>query len=148
MLALVVVAFAALALAQTYPLQITKLETKDLQGNVKTSFKRGEVVIVETTISWAPTYYYYYAAASLSYLEIITMWYGYTMTGLALTRTSIGPGETKTFGGGMQIRMTDPMGTYRIEVYVWNGFPSEVGPKCPKWTPLAEKAITTISVGG
>ncbi|MEM2187253.1 MAG: hypothetical protein QW407_05525 [Thermofilaceae archaeon] len=136
---------ALLALAQApYPLQITGLETKDYQGYTKTSFRRGEIVIIETMIEVAPAYYYYYIAP-IDYLEIITMWYGNSMMGLLLTRTSIALGETKTFGGGVGIRLTDPLGTYRIEVYVWNGFPSEKG---AQWAPLAESSATTITVTG
>ncbi|MEM1832581.1 MAG: hypothetical protein QXJ97_13750 [Desulfurococcaceae archaeon] len=136
---------ALLALAQvTYPLVITTVETKDYLGYPRTSFRRGEIVIIETMIEVAPAYYYYYIAP-IDYLEIITMWYGNTMMGLLLTRTSIALGETKTFGGGVGIRLTDPIGTYRIEVYVWNGFPSEMG---ADWRPLAEAKTTTITVTG
>jgi len=134
---------ALLALAQApYPLEITGLETKDYQGYSKTSFRRGEIVVIETTIEGAPTYYF---ITPIEYLEIITMWYGNSMMGLLLTKTSITFGETKTFGGGVGIRFTDPLGTYRIEVYVWNGFPSEMG---AQWAPLAESRATTITVTG
>ncbi|MEM1848681.1 MAG: hypothetical protein QW394_07985 [Thermofilaceae archaeon] len=137
---------ALLALAQvTYPLIITKVETKDHQGYPRTSFRRGEIVVIETIIQVAPAYYYYYYIAPIDYLEIITMWYGNSMMGLLLTRTSIVFGETKTFGGGVGIRFTDPIGTYRIEVYAWNGFPSEMG---AQWAPLAESRATTITVTG
>jgi len=146
-IALGLTVLALLALAQvTYPLIITKVETKDHRGNLRTSFRRGEIVVIETTIQVAPAYYYvYYYIASIDYLEIITMWYGNSPMGLLLTRTSIAFGETKTFGGGVGIRFTDPIGTYRIEVYAWNGFPSEMG---TNWRPLAENRTTIITVTG
>jgi len=137
---------ALLALAQaTYPLVIISVETKDYYpGNPRTTFRRGEIVVIETKIEVAPAYYYYFIA-SIDYLEIITMWYGNSMIGLLLTRASIAPGETKTFGGGVGIRFTDPIGTYRIDVYAWNGFPSEMG---ANWRTLAEAKTTTITVTG
>ncbi|MEM1523115.1 MAG: hypothetical protein QXU69_08815 [Thermofilaceae archaeon] len=135
---------ALLALAQvTYPLVITEVETKDYQGNPRTSFRRGEIVVIETKIVVAPAYYYYYYTAPIDYLEIITMWYGNSMMGLLLIRTSITFGETKIFGGGVGIRFTDPIGEYEIEVYAWNGFPSEMG---GNWRALAEAKTTTINV--
>ncbi|MCX8181131.1 MAG: hypothetical protein N3E41_07135, partial [Thermofilaceae archaeon] len=68
-----------------------------------------------------------------------------SMLGLLMTRTKISAGETKSFGGGIGIRLTDPIGTYGIEVYVWNGFPSEKG---AAWTPLAPARTTSITVTG
>lgn len=144
-LTLSLAALALLALAQaTYPLVITKLETKDEGGNLKAVFRRGEVVVIETEVSVAAAYYYYYTAP-ISYLQIITMWCGNSKYGLLLTRATISAGETKTFGGGVWIRQADPIGAYRIEVYVWNGFPSEKG---AAWAPLAEKRVATISIAG
>lgn len=134
---LAVTAFVA---AQTMPLTITKAETKDLAGVSKTTFKRGEVIIVETTITITPAYY---APAPISYLQLITLWHRDTMMGLALTRDTISPGVTKVFGGGMLVRVGDPIGTYGIEVYVWNGFPSEMG---AAWRPLATPAVRTVTV--
>ncbi|MEM2678597.1 MAG: hypothetical protein QXY49_07055 [Thermofilaceae archaeon] len=137
---------ALLALAQaSYPLQITRLETKDFEGVPKTSFRRGEIVVIETTIEGVPTYYF---ITPIEYLEIVTIWYGNSMMGLLLTRTSITFGETKTFGGGVGIRLTDPIGTYSIEVYVWNGFPSEMAERGEPWSPLAEARTTTITITG
>ncbi|MEM2823836.1 MAG: hypothetical protein QXF69_07015 [Thermofilaceae archaeon] len=145
-LTLSLTALALLALAQaTYPLVITSVETKDyFPGNPRTTFRRGEIVVIETKIEVAPAYYYYYVAP-ISYLQIITMWYGNSMMGLLLTRARIALGETKTFGGGIGIRLTDPIGTYKIEFYVWNGFPSEMG---RNWRPLADNRTAFITVTG
>lgn len=137
---LAAVAMLAFA-ASTYPLVISELATKDLKGVSKTTFRRGEVVVVETKLEVNPGYYY--AAAPMQYLEIITMWYGTSMLGLTLTRGTIAPGDIKSFGGGMGIRMTDPLGDYKIEVYVWNGFPSEMG---TGFAILAARRETTIKV--
>jgi len=142
MVALLFSAAAAIALAQGYPLTIEGPITKDMTGVQRNTFARGEVVVVETNVTYAPAYYYY-APGGISYLEIITMWHGNSMLGLLLTRDTITPGAVKTFGGGMLIRYTDPLGTYNIEVYVWNGFPSEMG---AAWAPLADIATTTITV--
>jgi len=142
MVALLFSAAAAIALAQGYPLEVTSLVTKDMTGVQRDTFSRGEVVVIETELAYAPAYYYY-APGGISYLEIITTWHGNSMLGLLLTRDTITPGTTKTFGGGIGIRYTDPLGTYNIEVYVWNGFPSEMG---AAWAPLADIATTTITV--
>ncbi|RLF04635.1 MAG: hypothetical protein DRK00_06290 [Thermoprotei archaeon] len=140
--ALLLSTIAALALAQGYPIQITSVTTKDMTGVERNTFSRGEIVVVETELT-CPSAYYYYAPGGYSYLEIITMWYGNSMLNIVLTRDTIMAGETKIFGGGMFIRYSDPLGTYNIEVYVWNGFPSEMG---AAWAPLADIATTSITV--
>ena len=143
LLAVVAAAFiAAVALAQTMPIQITSVTTKNYQGEAKDTFKRGDVIIVETKLT-CPTGYYYYAPAGVSYLELITMWFKNTMMGLTLTRDTIAPGGSKTFGGGIATRVGDPTGTYTFEIYVWNGFPSEMG---AAWAPLASPATTSVTV--
>jgi len=144
LLVVVAAAFmAAVVLAQiAKPIQITSVATRNYQGVPTTTFKRGDVIIVETTLE-CPTGYYYYAPAGVSYLELITMWYKNTMMGLTLTRDTIAPGETKTFGGGIATRVGDPTGTYNFEIYVWNGFPSEKG---AAWAPLADPATTSVTV--
>jgi hypothetical protein len=143
--AIVAAFFASVVLAQTtYPIQITKVETKDARGNLRTSFRRGEVIVVETEIAYPTAYYYYYAGgASYTYLLIIEMWYRSTMMGLTLTRGTIAPGETKTFGGGIATRVGDPAGTYTFDIYVWNGFPSEMG---NNWAPLADPKTASVTV--
>jgi hypothetical protein len=135
--------FASVVLAQTtYPIQITKVETKDYFGNIRTSFRRGEVIIIETEIT-CPAAYYYYAPTGVNYLLLIPLYYQHTMMGLTLTRGTIAPGETKTFGGGIATRVGDPTGTYTFYVYVWNGFPSEMG---AHWARLAEAKTGTVTV--
>lgn len=134
-------AFAALAFANEYPIEITEVETKDLAGVTRATFSRGEVVVVETELYGVPGVYY--APTGTSYLEIIELFYGARVMGITLTRDAIMPGETKTFGGGVSIRTTDPTGTYDVEVYVWNGFPSEMG---ANWAPLAEMRTASITV--
>jgi len=134
---------ATIVLAQEgYPIEITKIETKDLTGVAKTTFTRGEMVVVETELYGTPEAYYF-PPEGVSYLEIIELFYGARAIGLTLTRDTIKAGETKIFGGGIPIRLTDPTGTYTVEVYVWNGFPSEMG---ANWRALAEMGTTTITV--
>jgi len=136
---------AAVVLAQTtMPIQIVSVVTKNYDGVPTSTFRRGDVIIVETTLTCPPSYYYYYyAPAAVSYLEVITMWYKNTMMGLTLTRDTITPGGTRTFGGGIATRIGDPTGTYNFEIYVWNGFISEMG---AAWAPLADPKITSVTV--
>jgi len=132
---------AAVVLAQiTKPIQIVSVETKNYKGEPTTTFKRGDVIIVETKLECPPTYY---APTGVSYLELITMWYKNTMMGLTLTRDTIMPGGTKIFGGGIATRVGDPTGTYNFKIFVWNGFPSEMG---TAWAPLADPATTSVTV--
>ena len=134
---------AAVVLAQTImPIQIVSVETKNYKGEPTPKFKRGDVIIVETKLE-CPTGYYYYAPAGVSYLELITMWYKNTMMGLTLTRDTIMPGGTKTFGGGIATRVGDPTGPYNFEIYVWNGFPSEM---VEEWRALADPATKSVTV--
>ena len=140
--AIVAAFFASVVLAQTtYPIQITKAETKDYFGNVRPSFRRGEVIIIETEITCPATYYA--PTTGVNYLLLIPLYYQNTMMGLTLTRGTIAPGETKTFGGGIATRVGDPTGTYKFYVYVWNGFPSEMG---ANWARLAEAKTGEVTV--
>ena len=144
LLAVVAAVFmAAVVLAQiAKPIQITSVATKNYQGVITSIFKRGDVIIVETTLE-CPTGYYYYAPAGVSYLELITMWYKNTMMGLTLTRDTIMPGGTKIFGGGIATRVGDPTGTYNFKIFVWNGFPSEM---VEEWRALADPATKSVTV--
>lgn len=143
----IVVLLAAISLAVVvalaspeYPIIISAIEIKDLDGYPRTEFHRGEVVVVETVFTANPTYYF---VEPVKYLEIVEVFYGPRVMGLLLTRDSISTGEEKRFGGGILIRDTDPTGRYDVEVYAWNGFPSEVG---AAWAPLAEPGRASFRV--
>ena len=127
-------------LANTYPIIISSVVTKDMSGNPTTEFSRGDVVVIETTLEANPSYYF---VNPINYLEIIETLYSARVMGLLMTRDTISSGETKTFGGGMLIRDNDPTGTYTVKVLVWNGFPSEMG---TKWKDLADPKTTTFEV--
>ncbi|RLE80123.1 MAG: hypothetical protein DRJ51_06400 [Thermoprotei archaeon] len=126
--------------APFYPMIVTGVATKDMAGNLKSEFERGEMVIVEASFTYPGGPYY---PEEMSYLVIIELFYGGRPMGLTLTRGTIRSGETKSFGGGIAIRHGAPTGTYTVEVYVWNGFPSEMG---ANWAALAEMETTTITV--
>jgi len=116
----------ALIMANGYPITITSLEIKDINGNPRTVFSRSaqDVVVIETKIKRECVYY---AGSPINYLEIIAIFRSDVMMNLLLTRDSISPCEEKSFGGGYSVRPCDPLGVYDVEVYVWNGFPSEMG---------------------
>ena len=142
----IVLSAVAIALAQGYPITITSVQIKDLNGYTRTTFNRGEVVVIETTLYGNPGYYYYYyAPEGVSYLEIIEVFWTQKnwVMNLLLTRDTIKTGETKTFGGGYKIRDDDPTGNYLVKVFVWNGFPSEVG---AAWAPLADMKTKSFKV--
>jgi len=123
-----------------YPIIISSIEIKDMDGNPRTEFHRGEVAVIETVFTANPTYYF---VQPVSYLEIVEVFYGPRVMGLLLTRDTISAGEEKRFGGGILIRDTDPTGKYDVEVYAWNGFPSEMG---AAWKPLAEPGYASFRV--
>ena len=66
-----------------------------------------------------------------------------SMIGLTLIRGVISPRESKLFGGGIATRAGDPTGTYNFEIYVRNGFPSEIG---DNWRALADPETTFATV--
>lgn len=133
--------FIVAAAAQVYPIQIKSVTIRDYEGNVRTQFYRGEIVVIETELYYPPEYYYY--PGGINYLEIITLWHDVFMYGLGVTQGTISSGQTKSFGAGIRLRFGDPTGTYRVKIFVWNGWPSIMG---SNWKPLAEPYITEITV--
>ena len=125
---------------QQYPIQITRIRTMDMLGNVKTSFARGSTVVVEVTLE-SLVYAY---GPSTQYLLIIRIDspQGYTVF-VGFITDIIEPGATKTAGSGYQIPSGASTGTYTVKVFVWNGWPSHMG---DDFEVLAESGQTTFTV--
>ncbi|MEM3465832.1 MAG: hypothetical protein QW566_05095 [Candidatus Jordarchaeales archaeon] len=125
---------------QQYTIQIKSIRTLDMLGNPRTSFPRGSTVVVEVTIE-SLVYAY---GPSTQYLLIVEIFnpQGYVVFVGFLTDV-IEPGATKTAGSGYQIPAGASTGTYTVRVFVWNGWPSQMG---GNWEALSAPGETTFTV--
>ncbi|MEM1548892.1 MAG: hypothetical protein QXR44_06050 [Thermoproteota archaeon] len=129
-----------LILGQQYPIIITLVRTLDMTGNPQTSFPRGSNVAVESTIQ-SQAYAY---GPPLQYLLIvqITDPNDYVVF-IGFITDVIPPGGTKTAGSGYLIPVGATVGDYTVDVYVWNGWPSQMG---GNFQPLSAPGRTTFQV--
>jgi len=125
---------------QSYPIVITGTRTLDMGGNVKTSFARGTTVVVEVTIRSQVSPY----NPSTPYLLIVEIFdsQGYVVF-IGFVTDIIDPGASKTAGSGYQIPAGAATGTYTVRVFVWNGWPSQMG---QSWEALATPGRATFTV--
>ncbi len=125
---------------QQYPIKITQIRTMDMLGNVKTSFARGSTVVVEVKLQ---SLVYAYGPFT-QYLLIVRIDnpQGYTVF-IGFLTDVIEPGATKTAGSGYLIPTGASTGTYTVRVFVWNGWPSQMG---GNFEVLAEQGQTTFTV--
>lgn len=124
--------------ANAYTVQIVSVSTTDMQGNPKTTFKRGEFVVVNAKIKSLLTY------ESQDYLLIVE---AFTpddrVIALGFTSGSLAGGQEISTGYGFKIPDDAPTGTYTIKIFVWNGWPAILG---GNWKPLSETQEITITV--
>jgi len=152
MLSVIVIAVAFITsvfapMTQQYPLVIESAWTTDMQGNSKTSFARGEFVVVHVKLKYPspPAYYYYQQpGAPISYLLIVeVLTPDQEVLALGFTTGTLSPGDSVETGYGFKIPYDAPTGTYKIKVLVWNGWPAVMG---GNWAALAEPEELTITV--
>lgn len=144
-----ILAFSAiLTLALLFPLaevsangwvfQIVTVRLLDDTGIPRTSFARGQFVMVEATIlnimptSPAPT--------EESFLMLAKMEKDFTMWGLGFFRASLLSGSSITAGPGIMIPTNAPTGTHTMTVYVWSDWASLGG------YPVADYVVVTFTV--
>ncbi|MEM3389301.1 MAG: hypothetical protein QW491_07810 [Thermoproteota archaeon] len=129
-----------LVLGQSKPLEITSIRTLDMTGNPQTSFPRGSTVVVEVTLHSLVSPY----QPSTQYMLIVEIFnpQGYVVF-IGFITDVIDPGATKTAGSGYRIPTGASTGTYTVKVFVWNGWPSQMG---GDWKSLAEPGETTFTV--
>ena len=128
--------------AEVYPIRIIGVITTDIAGIPKTTFKRGEFVVVSVTIEYPPEYYY--MGPEMAYLLIVEAFTPeLVVIALGFTSGSLPSGANVTTGYGFKIPSDAPLGTYTIDVYVWNGWPGVMG---PLFKALAEPVTVTITV--
>jgi len=145
MLALIITCFALTLIAQPErPMRIEEVRTRDITGVLKTTFRRGEMVVIDVRVYGQAVYYYYYeAGVEIQYMCIVEVFYGTTVMYLGFVRDTIAQGEAKSVGIGFTIPSDAPTGTYRVKVFVWNKWPSEAG-----FQILAEPMEITFEVTG
>ena len=132
---------ASIPAQNEYTIRIVSVSTTDLQGNPKTSFRRGEIVVVNVNISSLITYY---AAQPQTYLLIVEAFTPEEeVIALGFTSGQLASGQSVVTGYGFKIPADAPTGTYTIEVYVWNGWPAQMG---AQWRALAEPRSVEITV--
>jgi len=131
-----------IALAQdTYLMNIKSVDTMDFEGNLKKTFIKGEVVNVNATLEYPVLYE---KPPSVSYLALIRITDPASrMIILSHSVDTISQGEVKAFGGGGQIPLDAPSGTYEAKVCVWNGWVSVMG---ENWESYAAPVSTTFTV--
>jgi hypothetical protein len=106
----------------TFPMRIVNQRTLDESGNLKTSFGRGELVLVEATVNYP---FAYYAPPEYTFLYIVkfqdpnlvTFYYG-------VVYGKLSPGQSVTFAVGGKIPDNAPTGTYKAWIYVWSNWPA------------------------
>jgi hypothetical protein len=121
--------FAFIAPEQGKPLMITRSAITDRVGTPKTSFARGDMVMVNATVEMATAYYYntyyyyyYYYTTSTKYLYIVEIFYGNTPVFIGFVGHEIRPGGTSTAGIGYSIPMNAPTGTYTVKIFLWSNW--------------------------
>lgn len=125
-----------IAPSQDYPLYIQNVFTADQNGNPKTTFYRGQIVLVNVTIEMAMQYYYqyYYYTENYYYTEtgyfevptrflvLIQIFYRYRPLYLGFVVAELSPGECKSYGIGFSLPETASLGDYTVEVMVWSNW--------------------------
>lgn len=129
-----------LILGQQYPVIITRVRTLDVSGTPQTYFPRGSNVVVESTIR-SQAYAYDPPLQYLLIVQIIDP-NGYVVF-IGFITDVILPGGSKTAGSGYLIPVEATVGGYTVEVYVWNGWPSQMG---ANWKALSAPSGTSFQV--
>jgi hypothetical protein len=133
--------------AQAWRFEVTSVVLRDVNGNEKSSFARGEFIIVEIKVTniVIPYYYYYYnyyyeygAESFLVLARITTM--DNVMWGIGAFSSSLLPGESIKAAPGIAIPVNAPAGTYKVTVFVWSNWASLGG------YPVAESREVTFTV--
>ena len=122
-----------IAPSQDLPLKIVAKETADQYGNPKSSFQRGQLVLVNATLEMAYGYYtnsgpdYYYYTEPTKYLLIVQISYGETPVFIGFSYDSLEPDKSSSTGLGYKLPDDAPTGTYTVEIFVLSNWISKGG---------------------
>ena len=114
-----------IAPSEDLPLKITSAFTADHVGNPKTTFSRGEMVLVNVTIEMAYAYYYYntyyyYYTTPTKFLMLVQVMYENTPVFLGFVVEEVSPGSMESSGIGFRLPDDAPTGTYTVKIMVWS----------------------------
>jgi len=134
--------------ADGYPLTISNVATKNYDGETVTSFSKGELALIEVTVTYPSTYYYYYGGAQQIQCLIIVEVFdpSNVVRFLFFKKTTLSQGESFTTGWGFKIPYGAQSGTWTVKVFVWNKFISELA-EGEAHQILAESVEKTFTVG-
>ncbi|MEM0267089.1 MAG: hypothetical protein QW320_07895 [Ignisphaera sp.] len=140
LIALLVVATTVFS-ASTFPMEVKDIKTLDEEGNPKTSFRRGDLVLVQATVDcpfmfYAPPQYNFLFIVKFVNSQGVTFYYG-------VIYGSLQPGKNATYAVGGKIPEGAPTGTYRAYIYVWSNWPAYETP-----TAYAEVKSVDFTVTG
>jgi len=135
----VAVLFGYVAPSYGEPFHIVHVGTCDANGATKTSFSRGEMVMVMVNVTMAQQYYYqyywqqryyytyYYFVSARTPLVIVKVMKGSTPVFLGSLSSAVSPGGWLNGTVAFTLESDAPTGTYTVTVYVWNGWLSRGG---------------------
>jgi len=111
--------------SQDYPLYVQDAFTADQNGNPKSTFERGEIVLVNVTIEMALQYHnaeYGYFVTPTRFLLLLRFTYGYRLVYLGFVVAELSPGESRSFGIGFRIPEDASTGDYTVKIMVWSNW--------------------------
>lgn len=116
--------------------EITQVILQDYTGSEKTTFARGEIMMIRVKVTNIMTYTY----AAEPFLMLAKIEKGTTMWGAGAFSSSLLSGESIEGTVGIMIPLNAPTGSYKAVVYVWTNWASLGG------YPVAEAVEVPFTV--
>jgi len=102
--------------ANAYTYHIDSVTLRDESGSPKSSFSRGELVVVDTMVTNIMSYTY----AAEPFLMIAKIEKSSVMWGYGSLKSSLLSGQSLSAAPGILIPSGAPTGSYTVTVYVWS----------------------------
>jgi len=122
--------------AQEDKYRIDNVTLRDRFGNPKSSFSRGEIVMVDATITNILSYTY----NAEPFLMLASMERAGTMWGYGASQFSLLSGQSTHCIPGILVPSNAPTGSYTVTVFVWSNWASAGG------YPIAADVQVTLTV--
>jgi len=122
--------------AQADKYRIDSVTLRDWRGNPKSSFSRGEIVMVDAMITNIMSYTY----SAEPFLMLASLERAGTMWGYGASQFSLLSGQSVHCIPGILIPSGAPTGSYTITVFVWNNWASAGG------YPIAAQVQVSLTV--
>jgi hypothetical protein len=107
----------------SWKFEITEVVTQDYYGNPKSTFVRGEIIMIKFKVTNTMTYTY----AAEPFLALAKIMKGSVMWGAGAFSSSLLSGENLVVAVGIMIPLNAPTGQYKATVYVWSNWASQGG---------------------